>query len=154
MRYYSRLFASLVLLVVLFLPSVRAFAPIVTSRTSCSNNYRLSLSTGSNEDSNFVSTFFNTITQRYQLFQQSKSEGYDFKQSTAIAIAGTYDANDVQSKINDHVASAPCFKSLVLSSFLQKSKLDPPLRSFARNFKLVLGAGTALNESTISIALL
>ena len=110
MRYYSRLFASLVLLVVLFLPSVRAFAPIVTSRTSCSNNYRLSLSTGSNdnEDSKFISTFFNTITQRYQLFQQSKSEGYDFKQSTAIAIAGTYDANDVQSKINDHVASAPC----------------------------------------------
>ena len=106
----------LVLLVYLFLPSVRAFAPIVTSRTSCSNNYRLSLSTGSNdnEDSKFISTFFNTITQRYQLFQQSKSEGYDFKQSTTISIAGTYDANDVQSKINDHVASAPCVKSLVL----------------------------------------
>jgi glutaredoxin 3 len=68
------------------------------------------LSTGSNddEDSNFISTIINTITQRYQLFQQSKSEGYDFKQSTAIAIAGTYDASDVQSKINEHVASAPC----------------------------------------------
>lgn len=114
MRYYSRLFTSLVLLVVLFLPSICAFASIVTSRRSCSINnnidYRLALSTGSNddEDSNFISTITNTITQRYQLFQQSKSEGYDFKQSTAIAIAGTYDANDVQSKINEHVASAPC----------------------------------------------
>ena len=114
--YYSRLFTSLVLLVVLFLPSICAFAPIVTSRRSCSINNnihysRLALSTGSNdddEDSNFISTIINTITQRYQLFQQSKSEGYDFKQSTAIAIAGTYDANDVQSKINEHVASAPC----------------------------------------------
>lgn len=108
MLIYSRLFASLVLLVALFLPSIRAFVPIVTSRTSCSNNYWLALSTGSDEDGNFISTFFNTITQRYQLFQQSKSEGYDFKQSTAIAIAGSYDATDVQSKINDYAASAPC----------------------------------------------
>lgn len=109
MLYLPRFFASLVLLAVLFLPSIRAFAPIVTSRMSCSNNYRLALSTGSiDEDGNFISTFFNTITQRYQLFQQSKSEGYDFKQSTATAIAGSYDVTDVQSKINDYVASAPC----------------------------------------------
>ena len=52
-------------------------------------------------------SFVDNITQRYQLFQKSRSEGYDFKQSTAIAIAGEYDEESVQKKIQEEISSAP-----------------------------------------------
>ena len=52
-------------------------------------------------------SFVDNITQRYQLFQKSRSEGYDFKQSTAIAIAGEYDEDSVQKKIQEEISSAP-----------------------------------------------
>lgn len=48
------------------------------------------------------------MTQRYELFQKSSSEGYDFKQNVAAAIAGEYDTAAVQSKIKESVESAPC----------------------------------------------
>ena len=48
------------------------------------------------------------MTQRFKLFQNSRSEGYDYKLSTVIAIAGKYDAVEVQKEINESIASAPC----------------------------------------------
>ncbi len=46
---------------------------------------------------------------RYALFSKSMSEdGYNFKQSVAIAIAGEYDASEVQERINEIVKSSPC----------------------------------------------
>lgn len=35
-------------------------------------------------------------------------DGYDFKQSTAIALAGDYDEEAIQSKIKEEIDSAPC----------------------------------------------
>ena len=62
-----------------------------------------SLASSTTDDISFV----DNITQRYQLFQKSRSEGYDFKQSTAIAIAGDYDEDSVQKKIQEEISSAP-----------------------------------------------
>eukprot|EP00578_Thalassiosira_sp_NH16_P016822 CAMPEP_0181119722 /NCGR_PEP_ID=MMETSP1071-20121207/23753_1 /TAXON_ID=35127 /ORGANISM="Thalassiosira sp., Strain NH16" /LENGTH=204 /DNA_ID=CAMNT_0023204287 /DNA_START=164 /DNA_END=778 /DNA_ORIENTATION=+ len=53
-------------------------------------------------------SFIENLTQRYELFQKSSSEGYDFKQNVAAAIAGEYDTAAVQSKIKESVESAPC----------------------------------------------
>jgi glutaredoxin 3 len=102
-----RSFASLALLIVLVLPSLRAFTPktIASLRpgVTASTSYRLASSSTDGSDS-----VFDDLTQRFQLFQKSRSEGYDFKQSTAIAIAGKYDAVEVQKKINESIASTPC----------------------------------------------
>jgi len=62
-----------------------------------------SLASSTTDDVSFV----DNITQRYQLFQKSRSEGYDFKQSSAIAIAGDYDQESVQKKIQEEISSAP-----------------------------------------------
>jgi len=105
----SRRFASLALLIVLFLPSLCAFAPPhtvvslrlgLTASTSCCG-----LASSATDESN---SFVDDLTERFQLFQKSRSEGFDFKQSTAIAIAGKYDVVEVQNKIKESIASAPC----------------------------------------------
>lgn len=67
------------------------------------STYSSSLASSTTDDVSFV----DNITQRYQLFQKSRSEGYDFKQSTAIAIAGDYDEDSVQKKIQEEISSAP-----------------------------------------------
>lgn len=67
---------------------------------------QLHATSSSTDDS--PSSFFDDLTQRYQLFQKSRSDGYNFKQSTAIALAGEYDATQVQSTINEYIDSAPC----------------------------------------------
>ena len=53
-------------------------------------------------------SFVDSISERYQLFQKSRSEGYDFKQSVAITIAGDYDEEEVQNKIKTDISSSPC----------------------------------------------
>lgn len=45
---------------------------------------------------------------RYGLFQKAKGEGYDFKQSTASAIAGEYDAGAIREEVEDIIKSYPC----------------------------------------------
>lgn len=53
-------------------------------------------------------SFVDSISERYQLFQKSRSEGYNFKQSVAITIAGDYDEEEVRNKIKTDISSAPC----------------------------------------------
>ena len=48
------------------------------------------------------------ITKTYDNFQQARSDGYTFKQSMAIAIAGEYDADSVKREIQEQINSAPC----------------------------------------------
>lgn len=48
------------------------------------------------------------IKLRYDLFQKAKGEGYDFKLSTACAIAGEYDATPVREEVEDIIKSYPC----------------------------------------------
>lgn len=78
-----------------YVPSLRAAAPLTTSSQ---------LASSAAEDVSFI----DTLTQRYQLFQKSKQDGYDFKQSTAIAIAGEYDSTEIQKFIQENIESAPC----------------------------------------------
>jgi glutaredoxin 3 len=53
-------------------------------------------------------SFLDTVTKTYDNFQKARSDGYDFKQSTAIAIAGEYDADAVKTQIQEQIKSAPC----------------------------------------------
>jgi glutaredoxin 3 len=104
----SRPFVSLALLIVLFLPSLCAFAPpktVASLRLGLTASTSCGLASSATDESN---SFADDMTQRFQLFQTSRAEGYDFKQSTAIAIAGKYDAVEVQNKIKESIASAPC----------------------------------------------
>lgn len=114
MALFSRL--PLVPLVVLIAHAATmgsAFSPrmmIPTSPRKCvvaapTQSSQLAASSSADGDS---PSFIDNLTQSYQLFQKSRSDGYNFKQSTAIAIAGEYDAAEVQSKINDSIESAPC----------------------------------------------
>ncbi|KAL3817518.1 hypothetical protein ACHAXA_003691 [Cyclostephanos tholiformis] len=105
-------FASLTLLIILFLPSVCAFAPqTIASRSRSSGvststtSFRLASSV---DDGGGGNSLIDDLSRRFQLFQKSRSEGFDFKQSTAIAIAGEYDALEVRNKIKESIDSAPC----------------------------------------------
>ena len=53
-------------------------------------------------------SFLDKVTKTYETFQKARSDGYDFKQSTAIAIAGEYDAEAVKADIEEQINSAPC----------------------------------------------
>lgn len=103
--------ATLVVLIVFvyFSTSGSAFAPRVMipspRQQIISPSTPISQLAASADDS---PSFMDNLTQRYQLFQKSRSDGYNFKQSTAVAIAGEYDVEEVQSKINDYIDSAPC----------------------------------------------
>ncbi|KAL7442053.1 hypothetical protein ACHAXM_011280 [Skeletonema potamos] len=53
-------------------------------------------------------SFLDTVTKAYNIFQTARSEGYDFKRSVAITIAGEYDTDAVKAEIQEHINSAPC----------------------------------------------
>ena len=96
--------ASLVVVFIISCSGSYGFAPqpfVPPPHTKSTSSSSLASST--TDDMSFV----DNITQRYQLFQKSRSEGYDFKQSTAIAIAGEYDEDSVQKKIQEEISSAP-----------------------------------------------
>jgi len=99
--------ASLVVVFIISCSGSYGFAPrpqpFVPPHTKTYSSSASSLASSTTDDVSFV----DNITQRYQLFQKSRSEGYDFKQSTAIAIAGYYDEDSVQKKIQEEISSAP-----------------------------------------------
>ena len=64
----------------------------------------LASTAGGNDDGSFL----DTITKAYNSFQQARSDGYNFKQSAAIALAGEYDVDAVKAEIQEQIASAPC----------------------------------------------
>eukprot|EP00585_Thalassiosira_rotula_P010220 CAMPEP_0196139758 /NCGR_PEP_ID=MMETSP0910-20130528/6917_1 /TAXON_ID=49265 /ORGANISM="Thalassiosira rotula, Strain GSO102" /LENGTH=202 /DNA_ID=CAMNT_0041400525 /DNA_START=32 /DNA_END=640 /DNA_ORIENTATION=- len=101
----ARSFTSLALLIVPFLISCDAFAPQTTPSLRVATPSTSSRLASSKTDE---TSFVDTLTNGWELFQKSKSEGYDFKQSVTIAIAGEYDAADIQSKIKEEIESAPC----------------------------------------------
>lgn len=52
---------------------------------------------------------FETLKDRYAIFNKARSEdGYNFKQSAAIAIAGEYDVSEVRQRISEIIESNPC----------------------------------------------
>jgi glutaredoxin 3 len=53
-------------------------------------------------------SFLDTVTKTYNIFQTARGDGYDFKQSVAIAMAGEYDADAVKAEIQEQINSAPC----------------------------------------------
>lgn len=53
-------------------------------------------------------SIIDNLTKGYESFQSARGEGYDVKQSIAIAIAGDYDADAVRAKIDEYINSAPC----------------------------------------------
>ena len=61
----------------------------------------------SEDPASFIDNIVNSVTKGYGTFQKAKGEGYDFKQSVAIALAGDYDEEAVKSKIQDEIDSAP-----------------------------------------------
>mmetsp|Transcript_23040 Transcript_23040/g.39424 ORF Transcript_23040/g.39424 Transcript_23040/m.39424 type:complete len:207 (-) Transcript_23040:240-860(-) len=104
----ARSFASLALAIAYFLLSCEAFAPQTTAPLRVvrqpATSSRLASSAADADEGSFI----DKITNSWELFQKSRSEGYDFKQSVAITIAGEYDADAVQSKIKEDIDSAPC----------------------------------------------
>jgi glutaredoxin 3 len=53
-------------------------------------------------------TFVETVQTAIRIFQESTSQGADFKQAVADALAGEYDRAAAQATLDDYVASAPC----------------------------------------------
>lgn len=86
-----------------FAPPQKIASLRVTTPSTSTSFSQLASSVNDESDS-----FIDTVTQRYQLFQKSRSDGYDFKQSVATTIAGEYDTEEVQNKIKESIASAPC----------------------------------------------
>ena len=59
------------------------------------------------EGPSFVDNFVSSVKNGWETFQSAKEEGYDFKQSVAIALAGEYDEKAVTAKIQEDINSAP-----------------------------------------------
>ncbi|KAL9180404.1 hypothetical protein ACHAXT_008374 [Thalassiosira profunda] len=79
-----------------FSPAMRSVRIVTPSETSL-------LTLFATDDS-----FVDTLTKRYEIFQDSRGAGYGFKQNMASVIAGEYDAVEVQQKIQEDIDSAPC----------------------------------------------
>ncbi|KAL7453566.1 hypothetical protein ACHAWC_009029 [Mediolabrus comicus] len=77
--------------------------PIV-SRANERHSPLILASTATDNDDGSV---LDTITKAYNNFQQARGDGYNFKQSMAIAIAGEYDVDAVKAEIQQQIASAP-----------------------------------------------
>ena len=80
-----------------------AFAPQPSLTTSI---IRTQLSSSA-ESPSFFDNIVNSVTTGYETFQKAKDEGYDFKQSIAIALAGDYDEESVKAMIQDDIESSP-----------------------------------------------
>lgn len=79
-------------------------APIVSRINERHSPLILASTTTDNDDGSSV---LDTITKAYNNFQQARGDGYNFKQSMTIAIAGEYDVDAVQAEIQEQIASAP-----------------------------------------------
>lgn len=90
----------------LSLLSCNAFAP-QQSLTSTRRLEAAETRLFSEEPASFIENFVNSVTKGYETFQNAKSDGYDFKQSVAIALAGDYDQEAVKARIQQEIDSAP-----------------------------------------------
>jgi glutaredoxin len=69
-------------------------------------------------ESNFVENIQQDLLTRWRIFQESRRESYDFKQTMANVIAGDYDVEAVRTRIQQDINAAP----LVLFTW----ELSPP----------------------------
>lgn len=53
-------------------------------------------------------SLFDDLQMRARIFQESNQKGYGMKQSMANVLAGEYDQEAIQAKIDETIASAPC----------------------------------------------
>ena len=77
--------------------------PVVSRANECHSPLILASTATGNDDGSIL----DTITKAYNNFQQARGDGYNFKQSMAIAIAGEYDVDAVKAEIQQEIASAP-----------------------------------------------
>ena len=89
------------------LPSCHAFAPQPSLTTKINRPASGTRLASSEEGPSFVDNLVTSVTNGWETFQKAKSEGYDFKQSVAIALAGEYDEEAVITKIKEDIDSAP-----------------------------------------------
>jgi glutaredoxin len=97
----------------LILTCVNGFAPSHTPlttrslRTLQSTRPITTLASSTNYAETSIASVVDSITAGYERFQKAKGEGYNFKQSVAIALAGEYDEESVKTKIQTEIDSAP-----------------------------------------------
>ena len=95
----------------LLVGSSEAFAPASSTTSIGSRTPTYIFESGSEglaEETPFFEKLVDAAKFRYGLFQKAQAQGYDFKQSTACAIAGEYDEAAVRAKIEELIQSAPC----------------------------------------------
>ena len=104
--------ASVAFILLHFLLSTSTLTPCNAFTTLSSESTRFAITPATRTSSSLYSSnddsFVDKVTKGYESFQSARGEGYDFKQSVAIAIAGDYDADSVKAKIQEDIASAPC----------------------------------------------
>ena len=94
--------------------SCSSFTPTPISTTRIGPNNQLlhrssqQLASTATTDDDGDASFLDKVTKTYETFQKARSDGYDFKQSTAIAIAGEYDTDAIKAEIEEQINSAPC----------------------------------------------
>jgi len=57
-----------------------------------------------------IDDFVEDIKMRLRIAQESNASGVSTKQTLADVIAGTYDSEAIEAKIDEDIASAPCGK--------------------------------------------
>ena len=109
------------LFLVLFTEVAQAFTtgpfplfPSTTTRTTI-GNFDASLfsslrpsSPTSEESSSFVNNWLETIQTSFRIAKESAATGANFKQIVANVLAGDYDVDQVNARLDELIASAPC----------------------------------------------
>mmetsp|Transcript_2679 Transcript_2679/g.6191 ORF Transcript_2679/g.6191 Transcript_2679/m.6191 type:complete len:212 (+) Transcript_2679:195-830(+) len=86
-------------------PGAAAVKPVGSSATVC--NSRLRATTSNEADSSFVDALVSNVKQSAEIVQKSSAAGSSFKQIIADVLAGEYDVDAVNAKLDELIASAP-----------------------------------------------
>lgn len=75
-------------------------------KTSSSDS--LAIASTTEDESPLLDGLKKDLQMRWRIFQESKKQGYPFKQNMADVLAGEYDKEATKNKVQELVSSAPC----------------------------------------------
>jgi hypothetical protein len=96
----------LILSFILLAGNAQAFVPVSHSAV----RHKLHLNSIEPAGNSAIDDFLEDIKMRLRIAQESNASGVSKKQTLAAVIAGEYDSEAVEAKIDEAIASAPCGK--------------------------------------------
>lgn len=117
-------------------PAVSPFQVDFQSSTRAAPTFTSLASTPSGDGESFVGSIVSNVQKSFKIAQDSSSSGSGFKQVIADVLAGEYDAEEVNAKLDELIDSAPCVVFIWEASPFSK-KAIAALEVAGADFKIV-----------------